>query len=161
MSNPGTPVDGVVEWGVITPGLPNGLGFKPNNGTLEFTAVYFTRIGDLVTVTGSFSLTGGSIPNLNSIWSVQLSNFPFSPTFPNNTFVAPGSVTWNQFPRPIQGGWIFYSSTKTVNLSIYSTSGSMSGVVMFSFVYSISGANALPPGVTQSAFSDSPEGREP
>lgn len=157
MSDPGSPANGAVEWGVITPGLPNGLAFDPNNGNVGFTAVYFTRIGDLVTVTGSFGLTGGSIPQGSSIWSVELSNFPYAPTFPNDTFVAPGSVTWNQFPRPIIGGWIFYSSTKTVNLSIYCTTGDMFGVVMFSFVYSISG-QSMPVGVTESAFRE-PLGR--
>jgi hypothetical protein len=141
------------EWGIITPGLPKGLVFDPVNGNLEFTAVYFTRIGDLVTVTGSFSLRNGSIRDGSSIWSTTISNFPYSPPFPDNTFVAPGSVTWNQFARPIVGAWIFYSSTKTVNLSIYSTPGGMSGSVMFSFVYSISGTG-LPPGSAQAAFSE-------
>lgn len=157
MSQPAGAATSDVEWGVITPGQPNGLVLKPSSGTLQITAVYFTRIGDLVTVTGSFSLRGGTTTGGTQIWSTTISNFPHSPTFPNSTFVAPGSVTWNQFPRPVVGAWIFYSSPKTVNLSVYSSPGSVSGTVMFSFVYSISGT-ALPAGTGEALFSDSVPG---
>ena len=91
------------------------------------------------------------------IWSTKISNFPYDPPFPNNTLVAPGSVTWNQFPRPVVGAWIFYSSTKSVNLSIYSSPGSVSGTVMFSFVYSIIGID-LPVGTARSRFSEPVQG---
>ncbi len=142
-----------VEWGVITPGLPNGLRFKPNNGRLEFPAVYFTRIGDIVTVTGSFNLIDGSGAGN---WTTRIWNFPYDPTFrADYPLITPGSVTCNHFPSPIVGAWIFYSGDKSLNLSLYARGSEniYRGTVMFSCVYSITGID-LPAETIRASFSD-------